>query len=87
MSPLKISLLLRMYSQPAPNGDIPYNQAVAPAMLDALDDFRDRGLVHNDVMLGHLHRGHFSSIGADSGEPYLTPKGRALVDKLMAVEP
>ena len=87
MSPLKISLLLRMYSESAPNGEIPEKQAFSPAMMDALDYFREHGLVHNDVMLGHLRGGYVSVIGAASPEPYLTARGLELIGDLMEIEP
>lgn len=77
MSPLRLALLLRAYSMPRPNQDIPAAQAFAPAMVEALMDFRDRGIIHWGATVGALR------YGRDGVADLLTPKGTALVRRIL----
>jgi chromosome segregation ATPase len=73
MSPLKIALLFRMYSQPRPNRDLPERQAFAPAMHEALRDFKSLGLAHPLLTIVDLQAG-------TGPAEKLTAAGRQLVD-------
>lgn len=74
MSPLKIALLLRIYSLPRPNIDLPGQQAFAPAMAEALAHFIRSGLVDPDTTLMDLRTGN--------PRRELTEKGGRLVKAL-----
>jgi hypothetical protein len=83
MSPLKISLLLRMYSRPEPNADLPSRQAVAPAMWEAVASFKRQGLIPDWVTAAEL----IITERPWSSEMWLTDKGRALVQRYLEIEP
>lgn len=85
MSPLKITLLLRMYARPTPNADLPQRQAFAPAMAKALADFQRLDLVKPDVILHDLF--YRAPPARWEGELWLTEKGRRLVDHFLSIEP
>ena len=80
MSPLKINLLLNAYSRAVPNGQLTQGQAYAPAMLEAIDDFKRLGLFHESVTASTLRYAQIPP-----GE-VLTAKGRGLVDRFQEVE-
>ena len=79
MSPLKIALLLRAYAMPTPNYDIPSGQAYAPAMVEAINEMRARGIFRN-VASATTFR-----IGYPNCSTMLTPKGEALARRILAV--
>lgn len=80
MSPLKIALLLRIYSLSRPNGDLPDAQAHAPAMREAVQEFIHLGLIRPDTTVAELQ------FGPPRG--WLTPKGAGLVHRVITtVEP
>lgn len=74
MSPLKIALLLRMYSSPRPNADLPERQAFSPAMAEALQDFQNQKLVLGGISLDNLRSG--------PSRNWLTESGAALVSRI-----
>ena len=76
MSPLKISLLLRMHAYVLPNADIPEQQALSSAMGAALVELVRSGMAHGPVLPRELVYG--------PPREWLTDKGRALVKHLCA---
>lgn len=75
MSPLKVALLLRMLALPRPNNEIPDKQAHAPAMHQAIADFKEEGLVPPSI----------TAIDLQFGPPrtWLTEKGTWLANHIL----
>lgn len=86
MSPLKIILLLNLYSSPRPFKDYPDRQRIAPAMRDAFKDFADRGLLQEgiDHALVITYENLQKALPANG---VLTWKGLDLIEKLKAIQP
>lgn len=82
MSPLKLALLLRTYSAPRPNRDLPAGQSFAPAMMAAVSEFRARGLLYPEVTTAVMVHGWADERGAML--PLITPKGEALARRILA---
>ena len=80
MSPLKIHLLLNLYTSLCPMADYPPEQQTAPAMRRAFRDFAQAGLLVPGVTLD-------AALAVRLPDERLTPKGQDLVDRLKAVEP
>jgi hypothetical protein len=79
MSPLKIEILLRMYSHRDPFDIYPYEQKHSPAMYEAFETFRRQGVIRPDIV---IERDWASD---DPNQPRLTAKGLDLVNRLKAV--
>lgn len=80
MSPLKIILLMNLHTTSYPLKDYPREQVMAPAMYEAFEDFRNLGLINQDVTLAAVF----------SDQPrldILTDKGINLFERLRGVEP
>jgi hypothetical protein len=82
MSPLKLALLLRAYSSARPNMDLPTRQAFAPAMMQAVHEFRARDLLRPEVHTAMLVTGWLNERGAY--HLLITPKGEALAQRILA---
>ena len=80
MSPLMISMLMRLYSRAEPFEGMPSKEIHAPAMLDAFCLFRRHGLLGEDVTLASVKNLSVSY-------PFLSTKGHELVKRLCEVEP
>ncbi len=80
MSPLQITMLLRLYVRPEPFSDMPVEQVNAPAMQQAFAFFREHGLLNEQVTWVSVKHGRV-------GYPFLTLKGKELVQRLCEVKP
>lgn len=78
MSPLKLALLLRAYALPTPNYDTPAAQAFAPAMVEAINEMRTRGIFRSVASAATFR------IGYPNATTMLTPKGKALAQRILA---
>lgn len=83
MSPLELELLLRAYSMPRPNQDLPAERAYAPAMVETINSFRHRGLLKSIASPSTLRVGY--GIGGGGFAMMLTEKGEALAARILAV--
>lgn len=80
MSPLQISMLMRLHTRAAPFVDMPAEQVSAPAMQAAFGFFREHGLL-TDLTT-------WVSVKYDRVKyPFLSLKGQELVKRLCEVEP
>ena len=84
MSPLEIHLLLNLYTSPEPSKCYPLEQAMAPAMVEALDKFErvgitQRGINHDTIMKQCFRR--------KKTEQFLTEKGMLLIKRMTEIEP
>lgn len=82
MSPLKLSLLLRAYSMPRPNQDLPEAQAYAPAMIEAINSLRMHGLLKSVASASTMRLGYAVQNGTTFGRP-ITQKGEALAKRIL----
>lgn len=80
MSPLQIIMLMRLYARAEPFADMPLEQVDAPAMQDAFAFFRAHGLLGEYITWVSVKHKRF-------GHPFLSPKGRELVERLCEVQP
>lgn len=80
MSPLKISMLVRLYCRAKPFETMPAEEVTAPAMLEAFCFFREHGLLTEETSWAAIKYGRASF-------PFLSDKGLALVDRLLEVQP
>lgn len=81
MSPLKLELLLRAHSMPRPNQDLPAEQAYAPAMVEAINTLRARGLLRPIASASTLRIGYAVRNGEFA--MLLTENGEALVRRIL----
>jgi len=81
MSPLKISLLLRFYSMPRPNRDLPEGHAFSQAMNDAVVEFRDLGLVKEFVTVYVARNG--LTVSDLTYLMLITEKGKELAEQMI----
>lgn len=84
MSPLEIHLLLNLYVSPEPSKCYPAEQAMAPAMVEALDKFErvgitQRGINHESIMKQCFRR--------KKADQFLTEKGMLLINRLLEISP
>lgn len=81
MSPLKLSLLLRAYSMPRPNRDLPAEQAYAPAMVEAINSLRAKGLLKSVASESTMRLGY--ALGGGTFAMLITEKGNALSERIL----
>lgn len=81
MSPLILDLLLRAYCMPRPNQDLPTEQAYAPAMVEAVNTLRARGLLRSVASASSLRIGY--AVAGGGFAMLLTEKGEALVRRIL----
>ena len=80
MSPLKITMLMRLYCRAKPFDDMPVEQVNAPVMHEAFAFFRRHDLLAVGVSWVTVK---YERIG----HPFLSPCGQQFVDRLCEVEP
>jgi hypothetical protein len=80
MTPLEITMLLRLHCRADPFDGMPWQEKVAPAMDDAFKGFIARGLLADGV---GFHEVYF----AEAPGQYLSEKGQQLVKRLCEVQP
>ena len=80
MSPLKIIMLMRLYSRMNPFDDMPQDEINAPAMKDAFSFFSEHGLLNECVSWDSVKNGRI-------GYPFLSRQGYQLVQSLCEFEP
>ena len=80
MSPLKINMLMRLYSRAKPFDDMPMEQIDAPAMQEAFGFFHRHDLLAAGVSWVSVKYGRIA-------HPFLSPCGHQLIERLCEVEP
>lgn len=80
MSPLQITMLMRLHAYAEPFADMPLEQVNAPAMQEAFAFFRQHGLLADMTTWVTVKHRRFS-------RPHLSLKGQQLVERLCEVKP
>ena len=80
MSPLKITMLMRLHCRPRPFETMPAEEVTAPAMQAAFCFFREQGLLSEETSWAAIKYGR-------AAFPFLSAKGQDLVERLCEVEP
>lgn len=78
MSPLKIEILLRIYSHADPFDGYTHEQKHSLAMHEAFKDFRRAGIIMNHIHIGINWSEHHERI---------LPAGENLVERLKGINP